>query len=177
MISMTTRKEIAMIECNESDLAVVSNKEDKESHKTSLTKCTIANMKQLRKNSLPNESLYKRTRCLIRYYYEKFINSKLPIFLCIIIYLLICGTGNFITGIIWFKYHNSPIDTYQKAIENIGSFNNITFSNYDLNETMLPPAFEKEAIEHEDLNILSLLKNLNVNEVSIRNLKNNCRIA
>ena len=165
---MTTRQEITMVVCNESELGGVSNKEDKESYKTSSTQYTIANMKQLRKNSLSNESFYKRTRYFIRCYYENFINSKLPIFLCIIMYLLICGTGNFITGIIWFKYHNSPTDTYQKAIEEVGSFSNITFSNYDLNETMLPPAFEKEAREHEALNIFSVLRNLKLNEVSFK---------
>ena len=103
MIVMATRKEITMVARNESEVVDASNQQDIESHKTSFTKCTIANMKEVRKNSTTNESIYTRIKRLIRYYYEIFINSKLPIFLCIVIYFLICGTGNFITGIIWFK--------------------------------------------------------------------------
>ena len=166
---MTTRKEITMVAWNESKFVGASNQEDKESHKTAFTKCTIANMKELRKNSLTNESIYTRTRCLIRYYYEKFINSKLPIFLCIVMYFLICGTGNVITGIIWFKYRNSPNDTHLEATEKVSDSDNNTFISYDLNETMLKPEFEEEIREHEELNIFSVLKNLKVNEVSIRN--------
>ena len=169
MIVMTTRKETTMVAWNESKLVGASNQEDKESDKTSFIKCTIANMKQLRKNSLTNESIYTRTRRLIRYYYEKFINSKLPILLCILIYFLICGTGNVITGIIWFKYHNSPIDTHQEANETVTNFDNEILINNALNETMLQPAFKEEIREHEELNIFSILKNLKVKEVSIRN--------
>ena len=111
MIVIVTRKEITMVARNTSELVDALNQEDEESLKILFSKSTIANMKQLRKNSLTNESIYTRTRRLIRYYYKNFINSKLPIFLCIIIYFLICGTGNLITGIIWFKYHNSPTNT------------------------------------------------------------------
>ena len=169
MIVIVTRKEITMVARNTSELVDALNQEDEESLKILFSKSTIANMKQLRKNSLTNESIYTRTRCLIRYYYEKFINSKLPIFLCIVMYFLICGTGNVITGIIWFKYRNSPNDTHLEATEKVSDSDNNTFISYDLNETMLKPEFEEEIREHEELNIFSVLKNLKVNEVSIRN--------
>ena len=174
MIVIVTRKEITMVARNTSELVDALNQEDEESLKILFSKSTIANMKQLRKNSLTNESIYTRTRRLIRYYYKNFINSKLPIFLCIIIYFLICGTGNLITGIIWFKYHNSPTDTHQEANENVSNFENNTYINLDLNQTMLQPAFEEEIREHEELNIFSVLKNLKANEVSIRQFNIKC---
>ena len=157
---------------NESEQVVVSINGNKLSNKTSSIASTTLNMKQPRKNSLANESFYARTKRLNRYYYECFINSKFPTVLCIIFYVFICVTGNFITGIIWLKHHNSPIDTYNETNEKVSDFGDLTLIH--LNETMLHASLEEEIREREYLNIFYVLKNLTTNEVSIMEFEIKC---
>ena len=155
-----------MATTNESEQVGLSIHGGKLSNKTSSNSSTTLNMKQLRKNSMTDESFYARSKHLDRNYYECFINSKLPTILCIIFYFLICVTGNLITGIIWLKHHNSSIDTYNnEANEKVDDF--VDLSLIHLNETMLDATLEKEIREQEYSNMFSVLKNMTAGEVSI----------
>ena len=155
-----------MATTNESEEVGLSIHGCKLSNKTSSNSSTTLNMKQLRKNSMTDESFYARSKHLNRYNYECFINSKIPTILCIIFYFLICVTGNLITGIIWLKHHNSSIDTYHNETnEKLDDFGDLSFIH--LNETMLHGTLEEEIREYEYSNVFSVLKNLTAGEVSI----------
>ena len=164
---MTIWIEITIAKTNESEQEGVSIHEGILSNRTSSIASTTLNMKQHRKNSMANESFYARTKRLNRYYYECFVNSKLPTILCVIFYFFICVTGNFITGMIWLKHHKSLIDTYNETNEKVGDFDDLTLIHVNFNETLLHATLEEEIREHEYLNMFSGLKNLSADEVSI----------
>ena len=138
--------------------------------RTSIPK-TFLNMKEHRKNSFSEESFFSRVKYKLKENYEFLRHSKLPIFLCIVIYILICLVGNLVTGIIWFKHNRYSMDNSSKELSEINNLSSLTLLDFMVNETTLESALEEEMEMYElELSILSdLIENTTKNEVSIQN--------
>ena len=132
---------------------------------------TFLNMIEHRKNSLTEESFFSRVKYWVNGNYEFLRHSKLPIFLCIVIYILICLVGNLVTGIIWFKHNRYLMDNSSKELMGINNLSGLTLLDFMVNETTLESALEQEMEMYElELSILSdLINNTTKNEVSIQN--------
>lgn len=153
------------------NIIAAASPEKKDLPKRTFSPKTFLNMKELRKNSLLEESFFSRVKYCIKGNYELLRNSKLPTFLCIVIYILICLVGNLVTGIIWFKHNRYSMDNSSKELSGINNLSGLTLLDFMVNETTLESALEQEMEMYElELSILSdLIDNTTKNEVSIQN--------
>ena len=82
----------------------------------------MSSRKKIRKRSLEEKSFFSVASTFFKNFYYTIMKSKLPTYLCISIYIIICLLGNIATLIIWLKHHPF-FDTVE---ENIDTFENDT---------------------------------------------------
>ena len=162
-------KVVTMETCEENNTIMISSPETKAFPKNSSTSRKLPNTKQeRRKNSFAEESFCFRAMCLIKKYHDGIMSSNFPTYFCIFIYILICLTGNIVTGVIWLQHHNSPTGVSHE----FDNLNNFTIDGF--NETILQSIFDEEIQEHEISSLFELVQNSTENKVNnkIKELNN-----
>ena len=87
-------------------------------------------------------------------YYEAVMKTRLPLYLGISVYLVICLLGNTVMGIIFWKHHNSSAEI-TLGDDNFNATNNLLF-DIDLNDTSILDSsleFDPEFLETYDLDL------------------------
>ena len=97
--------------------------------------------------------------------YEAVMKTRLPFYLCISVYLVICLLGNTVMAIIFWKHQNSS--AAMTLSDNFTAHNNLLF-NIDLNDSSILDSsyeFDQELLKTEDFDLYHIFINESENEV------------
>ena len=99
--------------------------------------------------------------------YEAIMKTRLPLYACISVYIIICILGNAVMAIIYWKHDESPMDQITLG-DNFTAQNNLLL-NIDLNESTILDSsieFDEDFFETGDLDFYHIFINESENEVS-----------